>query len=402
MNLIKFQSNQPWKLIYQASKDGFDSITFHSRCGTARNVLLVTRTKNSSNIFGGFTSVGWGQQSSSVFDSNAFLFSLKNNKNISVVMNVTKPENAIYSSIYNGPTFGTGYDLLIPLSYYKYDSYIPTGYSNLGYSYELPNFLSPNESYSFLAGFASFQIFDLEAYAYNQCWNSPCLNEGVCIENGENYTCYCKNGFYGNKCQTKKLDSTIFVDSTILTQNLSLTLLSTIEFTNLNFKLLYQATRDSFSASAFHSKCNGIYGTLSIVKSRNGYIFGGYTQADWSGYWNYKYDSNAFLFSLINGYNTSVKMPIIYPSYAIYASDYYGPTFGSGYSLYIADQADINRNSYSYLYGSIYQIPSFVSDANAFLAGSYSFSVDDIEVYSVHFSNTTLNDATQYTTVSYT
>jgi hypothetical protein len=48
---------------------------------------------------------------------------------------------------------------------------------------------------------------------------------------------------------------------------------------NTDFKLLYQASRDGFGASDFHSKCNGIFGTFTLIKSMDSYIFGGYNRA---------------------------------------------------------------------------------------------------------------------------
>jgi hypothetical protein len=45
-------------------------------------------------------------------------------------------------------------------------------------------------------------------------------------------------------------------------------------------QLLYQASRDGFGASDFHSKCNGITGTLVVVKDTNSNIFGGFTKGN--------------------------------------------------------------------------------------------------------------------------
>jgi hypothetical protein len=153
---------------------------------------------------------------------------------------------------------------------------------------------------------------------------------------------------------------------------------------NQTISMIYQASRDGFSSNVFHSKCNGVRGTLIVIKSNNNSnIFGGYTEADWSLI-GYQYDPNAFLFSLINTYNTPVKMLVTYPQEAIYSYySYYGPTFGSGLDLYIND-----GGSYSYSnLGYSYQLPSFLNttsgspSAQSFLAGSYNFKAFEIEVY---------------------
>ena len=152
------------------------------------------------------------------------------------------------------------------------------------------------------------------------------------------------------------------------------------------WQLLYQASSNGFNSSIFHAKCDGYQGTLVVIKSKNSNIFGGYTEADWSGYNKYKFDTNAFLFSLVNSYNTSVKMNIIQPQNAIYASSYYGPTFGGGHDLYVALDSSY---AYSNL-GHSYQLPSFLANygvnsqqAQSFLAGSYNFQLVEVEVYQI-------------------
>ena len=154
---------------------------------------------------------------------------------------------------------------------------------------------------------------------------------------------------------------------------------------NSSWSLIYQASTDGFSSSKFHAKCNGVLGTLVVIKAGINDIFGGYTEADWSGSGQYKYDSNAFIFSLVNTYNITVKMSVIYPHHAIYAYDSYGPTFGSGHDFYINSDG-------SYCYSNLgyaYQLPSFLiygtTSAQSFLAGSYSFTPLDIEVYTRNF-----------------
>ena len=46
-------------------------------------------------------------------------------------------------------------------------------------------------------------------------------------------------------------------------------------------KLLYRASRDGWDASDFHRICNDKGATVTVVKSSDGYIFGGYTDVAW-------------------------------------------------------------------------------------------------------------------------
>ena len=49
------------------------------------------------------------------------------------------------------------------------------------------------------------------------------------------------------------------------------------------WKLLYRASEHNYSAKSFHECCNDKGPTLVIIKSSEGWIFGGYTTQSWSG-----------------------------------------------------------------------------------------------------------------------
>ena len=97
------------------------------------------------------------------------------------------------------------------------------------------------------------------------------------------------------------------------------------------------------------------------------------------------HSTEAFLFSLKNRDNQPYQMTIDrYPDKAIYHASSYGPTFGGGNDLYIADNCDKNTNSRSNL-GFIYKPPAGyipgTPKAWSLLAGSYNFKVDEYEVF---------------------
>lgn len=149
------------------------------------------------------------------------------------------------------------------------------------------------------------------------------------------------------------------------------------------FNLLYKASVDGFEAENFHKYCDNVPNTLTIVKTSNGCIFGGFTTAVWDKSKQYKVDENAFIFSLCNQHNRPVKMKISpeREHTAIYCSC--GPTFGSGQDLYIADCANANTNSFSNL-GYSYKHPKYEYqsvEAKKFLAGEHNFQVEEIEVF---------------------
>ena len=69
-------------------------------------------------------------------------------------------------------------------------------------------------------------------------------------------------------------------------------------------------------------------------------------------------------------------------SNAIYRSSGYGPTFGYGHDIYIANNANSNTFSYTnFGYGNYYSVPSGVQDRTTILAGTYKFTPDEVEVF---------------------
>jgi len=69
--------------------------------------------------------------------------------------------------------------------------------------------------------------------------------------------------------------------------------------------------------------------------------------------------------------------------YGIYCEKSHGPIFGGGHDLLISDKSNINTTSHSKL-GHSYIHPDYAygsNEANSFLAGSHTFQVTEIEVY---------------------
>ena len=152
---------------------------------------------------------------------------------------------------------------------------------------------------------------------------------------------------------------------------------------NQKWELLYRATRDGFSGEDFHRQCDSKTRTLTIIKSTNGNIFGGYTNEAWAKGNQYKLDPNTFLFSLVNKANTPFKINVSLPQYAIYGNASHGPAFGGCHDIYISTNSNANSNSYSN-FGHTYQLPNYQSGtthAQSIFAGSYNFQTVEIEVF---------------------
>jgi hypothetical protein len=186
----------------------------------------------------------------------------------------------------------------------------------------------------------------------------------------------------------------------LLTPKLSFDLVRLCEFsTHQKWKLLYRGSRDGFGARNFHSKCDGHSRTLTIIRSlgtKN--IFGGYTEACWDVKGGNCFDEKAFIFSLINNESKPCKIKISKPSNAIHCRPHFGPVFGGSHfnekgeetlrgDLRICGKVcgvtGLLEDSYSYL-GENYKHPLYgfgTNEANSFLAGSWRFKIDEIEIY---------------------
>ena len=96
---------------------------------------------------------------------------------------------------------------------------------------------------------------------------------------------------------------------------------------------------------------------------------------------SFKRTSNSFIFSLRNNERLPpFKSNVTKPQYAIYCISRYGPIFGGGTDLRIANYANSNSNSRTD-FGHSYSLPSGVSDQYTILAGTRYFSPDEVEVY---------------------
>jgi len=174
----------------------------------------------------------------------------------------------------------------------------------------------------------------------------------------------------------KRLNATI-LDETKFEQ-----LMNLCHMSNQQWKLIYRASESNFSAADFHSKCDGTPNTLTIIKSENSNVFGGFTGSSWSSNDGFKEDPHAFIFSLINQEDDGVLIKCSDSANAIYCHSNYGPCFGND-DLKISDMSNKNMKSGSslgYTYGdSMFDYGS--ERAQTLLAGAHFFKTVEIEVY---------------------
>ncbi len=148
---------------------------------------------------------------------------------------------------------------------------------------------------------------------------------------------------------------------------------------------MYRASRDGFSGKDFHSRCDRMEKTLTVIKSESGNVFGGYTDKAGTSDNKYETDSSAFLFSLINKENRPFRVVCSDGGkHAIAGHPNYGPRFGCfPQDLHIAGNSNTNESSYCN-FGHTYKHPDYpvgTEETKNILAGSYYFKTTEIEVY---------------------
>ena len=159
-----------------------------------------------------------------------------------------------------------------------------------------------------------------------------------------------------------------------------------IQSTNRNGNLLYRASRDGFTALAFHEKCDGKSNTVTIIKTDEDYVFGGYTSAAWHSKGNFIKDANAFIFSLRKKgiLVDKKKFKIKNENKAIYGNLKFGPVFGES-DIVIKEGLFKETISFSKLCDSYKCPPGFeFRKARQFLAGSSKWLTTEIEVYRIN------------------
>jgi hypothetical protein len=151
----------------------------------------------------------------------------------------------------------------------------------------------------------------------------------------------------------------------------------------LNKKILFifKASLHDFSAKKFHEICDNKANTIVFVKANTGKVFGGYTNCEWTSSQNKLEDTDnlSFLFSI----DRNIILPLInLKDMTILCQANYGPTFGTGYDLYLCDECHVKENSSSFIGNSFISPPNLnLYEKKVFLADRENFKVDEYEVF---------------------
>ena len=145
-------------------------------------------------------------------------------------------------------------------------------------------------------------------------------------------------------------------------------------------RLLYRSSRDGRDDSIFHSKCDNMGCTLTIIETTDGYVFGGYSNTAWSCSQSAAAAANkAFLFALSGSCISPCKMKLknSNDTWGIYNHSSYGPTFGGGHDLVVQGQ-DVYPTI-----GSSYEVCP-----NYDLTSGNRYTIKEMEVFQVTAAQT--------------
>ena len=142
-------------------------------------------------------------------------------------------------------------------------------------------------------------------------------------------------------------------------------------------KLLYRATEDGDNIDAFYKKCENKGPTISLIQTKKGRRFGGFTKANWIRSYNAYKDNSAFLFSL----NEMKKYNILKPEGAIkcYENwDFLAYGNNSDFKgIYLETNFKENKGVENHS-NRVYDVSS-----DYCLSGEKEFDVEEVEVFQI-------------------
>jgi hypothetical protein len=147
------------ELLYRASRDGWRTTDFHSKCDNKGATVTVIKSTG-GYVFGGYIDLAWASNGQYRSSSNAFLFALQYPSGVAPVkMPLTQAPHpsAIHDHSSHGPTFGNGHDIHVADNANSNTN----SYTNVGPAYQLP---AGQDARCFLTGTCNFQSAEIEVF----------------------------------------------------------------------------------------------------------------------------------------------------------------------------------------------------------------------------------------------
>ncbi|KAJ5067350.1 btb/poz domain-containing protein [Anaeramoeba ignava] len=181
----------------------------------------------------------------------------------------------------------------------------------------------------------------------------------------------------------------------------------------LKMKLRYSTKKEGIDCKKWHSICDNKGKTLVVIKSKDNFIFGGFTSVGWisdESKWSRIYgndgyisDPHAFIFSLRNDKNDRkperFKIKQKRKDYAISYNQHFGPNFGgeNPYKSYLYFNFNLQQgkshdfcfnsnlkqgdSNFGHTYNLSNDIKYKTNEPKNYLAGSSSFEIEELETF---------------------
>ena len=148
----------------------------------------------------------------------------------------------------------------------------------------------------------------------------------------------------------------------------------------MKLSLLFRASRDGDTTSAFHKKVDGISPTLSLIQTKNNnYIFGGFTDHSWDSSSGCVKTNNTFMFS----FNKN-KIYMGKGGGHIHCAIDHGPWFCGGSGVY-KDHYFNTTNSYHWNLSDNQSNFDGFTENYELVGGISNFTVNEVEVFKVEY-----------------
>jgi hypothetical protein len=209
------------------------------------------------------------------------------------------------------------------------------------------------------------RVSSLETYIAEQ--NKKILNLEEKVKNFEKI-------IVGNEKEKKEKKNELFSETEILYKEEMDMIINCLPRKPNKITLLMNSNIDGDSTKTFMDKCNGKCPTLAVIKTTNGYVFGGYTTQMWKN--GEVKDNNAFVFSIDKKKKYNIKQP----EHAIGFSENNCWLFGYGYNaIYIYDKCKTRNDNY--VDNKTYDI----KEQYELNGGEKNFTVKSFEIFQVEY-----------------
>jgi hypothetical protein len=156
-------------LLYHGKRDGLNAQSFQARCNNKGSNITFIQSKNTKNIFGGYTQDSW-TGNNQYGQRDAFLFRVQGKDGSAKPFrtNPSTTSNRIYCHTSYGPTFGGGHDMYVAGNMTSNSNYTnPSTYRTVDRD------VGGNETFTnqTLAGSYNFTVADIPIAAELNRWN---------------------------------------------------------------------------------------------------------------------------------------------------------------------------------------------------------------------------------------